>query len=429
MPVLLIILFPGRLYALTSSQLFSIENGSVYYQGGASSAPQGCSVSSTTLTGSDNEQKTWNFFIGKGLSAPQVAGIMGNIQQESSFDPEAVQNGGNSKTPTTQASLGWGMAMWTPSVNGPNPVLGDAATYHITTPIYTLATQLNIIWAQMNGTSPTGATDMLAGLKAINDPTGAQQAVYFEATFEEGTIAYSGGGQASQRETYAAQFLSLYGKTSSTSSSTSSVSSSSSCSSGTISSSCSTPSSSSNNITNLRQNIVCLAKGQLALWKSQPNYNAPYPGFTYAATGFLKYTASGNTYEEWCADFASWIYNQAGHPFTGGISGWDLPGVSGIETLAQQGTGFSWHPAGSGYIPQPGDLAIYSTPSNPDFHVNIFISSSGGISTYIGGDQGGNNTPYGAYGSAPPTPSGSVVSEVTFSGYYSNNIIGYVSPN
>jgi len=58
LPILLIILFPGRLYALTSSQLFSIENGSVYYQGGASSAPQGCSTISSPTTPSSSKVNT-----------------------------------------------------------------------------------------------------------------------------------------------------------------------------------------------------------------------------------------------------------------------------------------------------------------------------------------------------------------------------------
>lgn len=57
MPMLLIILFPGRLYALTSSQLFSIENGSVYYQGGAS-APQGCSVNSSQVSPTSSNVNT-----------------------------------------------------------------------------------------------------------------------------------------------------------------------------------------------------------------------------------------------------------------------------------------------------------------------------------------------------------------------------------
>jgi hypothetical protein len=58
-----------------------------------------CSDSSTDstgapLTGRDNVQKTWNYFTAKGLTEKQVAGIMGNIKQESTFDPQRIEGGG-----------------------------------------------------------------------------------------------------------------------------------------------------------------------------------------------------------------------------------------------------------------------------------------------------------------------------------------------
>ena len=48
--------------------------------------PEECSVTaSTELAGDNTKEKVWNYFHNKGLSDPQVAGIMGNIQQESDF--------------------------------------------------------------------------------------------------------------------------------------------------------------------------------------------------------------------------------------------------------------------------------------------------------------------------------------------------------
>src|SRR5690606_27778514 len=39
--------------------------------------------------------QVWNFFAGKGLKPHQIAGILGNVAQESAFDPLAVGDGGN----------------------------------------------------------------------------------------------------------------------------------------------------------------------------------------------------------------------------------------------------------------------------------------------------------------------------------------------
>ena len=165
----------------------------------------------------------------------------------------------------------------------------------------------------------------------------------------------------------------------------------------------------------LRQNVVCIAEAELATWQSQPGY--PWNGAnTYSETGYLKY--SEGRAEEWCADFVSWVYNQANYPLAPDPN-WDLPAVSEIQATGELNQGFQWHPSDSGYSPQPGDIAIYIDPkSGTDGHANIVVSVSNGQIQYIGGDQG--NGPY---------PGGSIVSLVTSSGPYDNGIIGYVSPN
>ncbi len=56
---------------------------------GACACPTSGSGSDVPIEGNDNEEKAWNFLTGKGLSAEQAAGIMGNISVESSFDPQA----------------------------------------------------------------------------------------------------------------------------------------------------------------------------------------------------------------------------------------------------------------------------------------------------------------------------------------------------
>lgn len=57
----------------------------------------------TILSGDSIEEKVWNFFVEKGLTAEQTAGVMGNISHESGFNPAAIE-GGN--------SIGFGIVQW-----------------------------------------------------------------------------------------------------------------------------------------------------------------------------------------------------------------------------------------------------------------------------------------------------------------------------
>ncbi len=179
-------------------------------------------------------------------------------------------------------------------------------------------------------------------------------------------------------------------------------------------------SASSSQLTQVRQNIVCIATNELQEHWTPISSTTKY-------SYYLTYTQGAT--EEWCADFASWVYNQAGAPF--GVNGnWREPSVAGIVSLAQQSQGFQWHPQSSGYIPVPGDLAIYydSSSSAPYYHVTVVVAVNGGSVITIGGDQTNplypNNTNYGN------SNSNSVVSiSGNQSEYSSGGIAGYVSPD
>ena len=104
---------------------------------------------------------------------------------------------------------------------------------------------------------------------------------------------------------------------------------------------------------------------------------------------YKKYTNGIDS--SWCAYFVSWVLNQAGVPFTGGWpEKWQLPAVSGVQAYFEKvGT---FHKADSGYIPQPGDVAIYNKGPGyqPESHVRIVISSDTTKGTYNG--VGGNES-------------------------------------
>jgi hypothetical protein len=73
--------------------------------------------------------------------------------------------------------------------------------------------------------------------------------------------------------------------------------------------------------------------------------------------------SAANNGEPWCADFVSWVYREAGSPFSGGSDGgWRIAGASGLEAwLAQRGI---WHRRGDADVPQPGDVVEFGGGSH-----------------------------------------------------------------
>lgn len=88
----------------TISQTSSITGEDTCADSGASGGGGPSSV-----VGSDIEEKVWNYLRGAGYSEQQTAGVMGNIQRESGFNPFIAE--GSASTPST--SSGWGLVQWT----------------------------------------------------------------------------------------------------------------------------------------------------------------------------------------------------------------------------------------------------------------------------------------------------------------------------
>jgi len=71
-----------------------------------------CGGGSSTLTGSDNAEKIYNFFTGQGFKPFQAAGIMGNMMDESKLNPRSIE-----PYPTEgdqpRRGKGFGLVQWT----------------------------------------------------------------------------------------------------------------------------------------------------------------------------------------------------------------------------------------------------------------------------------------------------------------------------
>ncbi len=152
------------------------------------------------------------------------------------------------------------------------------------------------------------------------------------------------------------------------------------------------------------QRVACYAERQWLAWETEPQLR-PY---------LLNDYTDGNAYEEWCADFVSYVYREAGQPFSGGergTNGWDEYDANNIQYM-----GFSYHQAGSGYVPMPGDVAFFDYPGG---HVEIVVSG-GAHPTFIYGDSGTID---------PVTRNGNMAKNQIVSDGTTGQVVYYLSPD
>lgn len=116
------------------------------------------------------------------------------------------------------------------------------------------------------------------------------------------------------------------------------------------------------------EKIACDAEAAWTTWQSgSPSHETLLTSYT-----------DGAPYEEWCADFVSYIYKEAGYPFTNGeADGWDESNANNIQYM-----GFTIHDAAN-YTPQTGDVAFFDYPGG---HVEIVVSG-GKTPTFVYGDS------------------------------------------
>lgn len=62
--------------------------------------------------GEDVGEHIWNYLSSKGLGSLAIAGIMGNMQQESGFNPKVMEGGGESDEVNLNSDGGYGLCQW-----------------------------------------------------------------------------------------------------------------------------------------------------------------------------------------------------------------------------------------------------------------------------------------------------------------------------
>jgi hypothetical protein len=127
----------------------------------------------------------------------------------------------------------------------------------------------------------------------------------------------------------------------------------------------------------LRARIVSIAQGQLG-YTTDPSNTYCNKFSAYWNAGVNDCGGNGNLDEEWCADFAAWVWKEAGAVVAYQLAPGYLNGDSASFYVWGTDHG-TWHPAGSGYVPQPGDVAVYGldTSTVTAVHVAVVVGTTG----------------------------------------------------
>jgi hypothetical protein len=127
----------------------------------------------------------------------------------------------------------------------------------------------------------------------------------------------------------------------------------------------------------LRGRIVRIAESQVG-YTTDPSNTYCNKYSAYWSSGPAN-CGNANRNEEWCADFAAWVWQSAGAEVVYQYINGDLNSSSAsfYEWGVAHGT---WHPVSSGYMPEPGDVAVYglNAPALVAQHVAIVVSDTPG---------------------------------------------------
>ncbi len=321
------------------------------------------------LTGATNEERIWNYLVGKGLSKAGAAGLMGNLYAESALNPKNLQNSyekglGHTDESYTAAvddgtytnfvhdSAGYGLAQWTFWSRKQNMLAFARAAGRS---IGDLEMQLDFLFKEL----AEGYKGVLATLKAATTVKAASDSVLlnFERPADQSSAAKT--RRASYGQTYYDKYA---GKASGPDKGGSSMTEQA-----------------------LRQKLVGIAQGWLGRKESDGShreiidlYNSHKP----LARGYpVKYT------DAWCSTFASAVAIKAGLTDI-------IPTECGCEKHIQLFKALGSWEENDAHVPAPGDYIFYDWDDNgagdctgSADHIGIVEKVSGQTITVIEGNM------------------------------------------
>lgn len=195
-----LVVFSGSVEALNQSDIDAINQDSVHYKDSALSSST-CSTESdgTVLQGNDNLEKSWNFFLGKGLDDIQTAGLVGNFMWES--------GGGTTIDPSAENEIGaYGIAQWL----GGRKVALNAYAALKSKPVNDLGIQLAFVWVELRGAGGIAATEGAAYEALTNVSATGPDGVKAAAQVVMDTYERPGDDTLPQRQQAALDAYTLY---------------------------------------------------------------------------------------------------------------------------------------------------------------------------------------------------------------------------
>lgn len=302
----------------------------------------GCAVGAigASLVNGDNPTKAYYYFTGKGLTAAQAAGIVGNLIQESGVNPKSKQGGGGP---------GRGIAQW--SVDGRWATFLKWAKKNGNRDIYDLATQLDFMWYEMNH-----APHWKESLPAIKSVTGDSAAAASRASAIFG-IKYEAYGKAGARNTFAERiWRRFHGKNASP---TSAEATGSDACGGTSGECQGAPAGWVQN-TNRVVDIACIEWNRKVI-ENGGSHNCDKRGII---TSYVRAVGGGSCGPPYCGYFVGYVYKKAGHKFPAGA------GVQYVPTLYAYLHRIKAYRSPSS-TPTPGDVVTYGT--SPPHHTGLVV--------------------------------------------------------
>lgn len=187
--ILTAVLMPVKAFA--ADKIFFSLNDIVFYD------PDTCIVANgegtTALVGNSNIEKILRYYVGKGLTLTQAAGIAGNFKRESGFNPAVIQGGAIANASYKPVNtVGFGLAQWTFTPRQQPLVNLSKSTNR---PITDLNLQLDYTWQELTGSY----TNALTNLRKATSPDNA--AYVFHRDYEgsadtETQVRQNRGGDA-----------------------------------------------------------------------------------------------------------------------------------------------------------------------------------------------------------------------------------------
>ena len=195
--LIFVVLLPNISYAIAPDDKEAILGNYPFYD--ATDAGGTCSGGSFSLSGSNNLEKVWNYFLARNFTPEQTAGIMGNllVETKGTLDPRIKQGGSfmsDPNDPDVSGGEGRGIAQWSYNERWQS-LLNYAAAPNPERNPFDLNLQLDFIMFEMTGEPPapgmTGGTgnagtafDMLRAMTSTGEQAVEEAAVIFARYYE-----------------------------------------------------------------------------------------------------------------------------------------------------------------------------------------------------------------------------------------------------